>query len=161
PTKPFTVIQSHRPFVGSVVDEEVSPSKTYYYAARLLSDAGRISDLSEPIKVEIPFSPTATLPDLAQAVVAPNPVRRSQGETLRFLNMPERVSVFIYTVTGELVARVDGNTRTFEWTPPSNLASGVYLYQIQWAPEAVSTDTQNGPRDFDTQRRTGKFVLMD
>ena len=41
------------------------------------------------------------------------------------------------------------------------LANGVYVYQIEWAAEAVSRDPETAPRDTLPKRIAGKFVLMD
>jgi len=143
-------------------DVEIEPGRTYYYGVRLVNQFDRLSELSNVVRVEIPLPVAAPSLDLERVAVYPNPVHRSRNQALHFRNLPAGTTIRIYTATGERIERLDNQTSSiFDWTPGADLANGVYVYQIEWAPEAVSRDPETAPRDTLLKRTSGKFVLMD
>lgn len=156
--EPWTLIQ-RLDFTTSLTDKEVSPGKTYYYVVRLVSDVGRGGDFSEPIRVEVPLvSPTLSA-DFSKVLVVPNPVR--QGEPLRFLNLPSRVTISIYALSGERIARLDSlDAPSVTWQPDTQIASGVYLYQIQRVPEAISEGPNSIPQNRELESIFGKIAIL-
>ncbi|MAF11612.1 hypothetical protein CMK11_14275 [Candidatus Poribacteria bacterium] len=158
---PFTIIQQGR-YSEELSDVEVEPGRTYYYAVRLVNEFDRLSDLSNVVRVEVPLPVAAPSLDLGRVAVYPNPVRRSQSSALHFRNLPVGTTIRFYTATGQLIDRADNQSISiYDWTPGPELANGVYVYQIEWAPEAVSRDPATAPRDTLLKRVGGKFVLMD
>jgi hypothetical protein len=159
--EPFTVIRQGS-FTEALRDVEIDPGRTYYYGVRLVNEFERLSEMSNVVRVEVPLPVAAPSLDLRRVDVYPNPVHRSRDQALHFRNLPVGTTIRIYTATGERVDRFNNQgSSIFDWTPGSNLANGVYVYQIEWAPEAVSRDAQTAPRDTALQRSTGKFVLID
>jgi hypothetical protein len=159
--EPFTVIQQGK-FSEELRDVEVQPGRTYYYAVRLVNEFDRLSDISNVTRVEVPLPVAAPSIDLRDVAVYPNPVYRSQGQSLHFRGLPSGTTIRIYTATGERIDRLDNQSSSiFDWKPGSDLANGVYVYQIEWAAEAVSRDPETAPRDTLLKHISGKFVLMD
>ncbi len=158
---PFTVIQQGK-FSEEMVDVEVEPGRTYYYAVRLLNEFDRLSDISNVARVEVPLPVAAPSLDLSDVAVYPNPVYRSQGQSLHFRRLPTGTTIRIYTATGALIERLDNQSSSIlDWAPGADLANGVYVYQIAWSAEAVSRDAETAPRDTLLKHISGKFVLMD
>jgi hypothetical protein len=158
---PFTIIQQGR-YSEELRDVEVEPGRTYHYAVRLVNEFDRLSDLSNVARVEVPLPVAAPSLDLGRVAVYPNPVHRSQNSALHFRNLPVGTTIRFYTATGQLIDRADNQSISiYDWTPGPELANGVYIYQIEWAPEAVSRDPATAPRDTLLKRVGGKFVLMD
>ncbi|MBT5532773.1 hypothetical protein HOK31_06895 [Candidatus Poribacteria bacterium] len=158
---PFTIIQQGK-FTEELRDVEVEPGRTYYYAVRLINEFDRLSDLSNVARVEVPLPVAAPSLDLKDVAVYPNPVHRSRNSELHFRNLPIGTTIRFYTATGELIDRADNQQISiYDWTPGPDLANGVYVYQIEWAAEAVSRDPETAPRDTLPKRIAGKFVLMD
>lgn len=155
--EPWTLIQT-LDFTTSLTDAEVASGKTYYYAARLVSDVGRFGDLSEPTEVVVPTATAPLAADLSKIVVAPNPVRKG---IVRFLNLPARVTISIYAPSGEQIARLDSfDAPTVAWEPDSSVASGVYLYQVQRVPEATSAGAEIAPSGGELQSVYGKIAVL-
>lgn len=73
---------------------------------------------------------------LDRILVYPNPYRADMGwpETIFFDNLPGKVTIKIYTITGELIqeieheAEIDGGKE--EWNI-SDIASGIYIYSVK------------------------------
>lgn len=156
--EPWTLIQMLN-FTTSLRDGEVSPGKTYYYVVRLVSDVGRWGDFSKPVQVGVPSVSPSLSTDFSKTLAVPNPVR--QGETIRFLNLPPRVTISIYAPSGERIARLDSlDAPSVTWQPPPHLASGVYLYQIQRIPEATSEGFNSAPQNRELESIFGKIAVL-
>ena len=93
-----------------------------------------------PVPVEPTGGPTA---DLERVGVVPNPFRekeawdRGQNE-LHFINLPPRATIKIYTIAGDLVARLEhvDPVRDFaRWDLKNqngrDVASGIYMYRVE------------------------------
>lgn len=158
---PWTLIQT-ADMGMELTDAEVSPGKRYFYAVRIGSDVGRLGDLSPVADVTIPASAASVASDLSRVVAAPNPVRA--GQAVRFMNLPTRATVSIYTPSGERIARLDSlGAAEIAWTPDASIASGVYVYQVQWAAEAIpdADDPFNvGPSRTELQNAYGKIAIL-
>jgi hypothetical protein len=71
------------------------------------------------------------------------------------------VTVFIYSPSGERVARLDSfDAPIVTWQPDPRLANGVYLYQVQRVPEAASPSPNTAPTGVDLQSVFGKIALI-
>ena len=83
-------------------------------------------------------------PNLERVGVVPNPFRAGEfwdqtgAHELHFINLPPRATIRIYTVAGDLVARLDHNDRIrdFERWDLKNqrgrdVASGIYVYRVE------------------------------
>ncbi len=92
-----------------------------------------------------PAEPTGgPRPDLERVAVVPNPFRafeswdRSTGHEVHFINLPQRATVKIYTLAGDLVAELEhrDTVRDFlAWDLKNaqgrDIASGIYLYRVE------------------------------
>lgn len=90
--------------------------------------------------------------DLGRVIVYPNPFEPNSGlghTVINFDNLPADAAIRIFTITGNLVFRVDNVTSKYEWnvknTGGRNIASGVYVY--------IVTDNAGN-------KRTGKFAVI-
>lgn len=71
-----------------------------------------------------------------EILVYPNPYRADMGweEKIIFANLPEEATIWIYTLSGELVEKIEYKAETsggiVEWDI-SDIASGIYIYLIK------------------------------
>jgi len=105
----------------------------YYFSVKAKNMAGLWSNIgfSDGIKVGYALHLAAKIP------VYPNPFifRKSNFITFGGLNesrLTKEVTIKIFTLAGELVHQIDQTNCNgqIEWTPPHNLASGIYIYLI-------------------------------
>ena len=98
---------------------------------------------------------TSKAENLDDIYVYPNPVRKEQ--TVTFANLPSRVDIYIFTISGNLVKKIsedDGNGGV-DWDlrdeNNNKINSGIYIYK------AISLD------NFDTkiQEKIGKFAVIN
>ncbi len=152
----------------------------YYYAVTAFSKPDTVlgfpSQSTSQIATSIEVVPgTAAPDDVGQVAVVPNPYRGDidyndmsppwerpdpsrnrwleQDRRIQFINLPERSTIKIYTLSGRLVETLDheDSERGFEdWNLTSNVnqavASGIYLFTVK---NEESGNTQ-----------TGKFVII-
>jgi hypothetical protein len=91
--------------------------------------------------IEPTGGPTA---DLERVSVIPNPFRANEawdtqdGNELHFVNLPAQARILIYTLSGDLVIRLDHNdpVRDFERWDLKNengqhVSSGIYVYRVE------------------------------
>jgi len=81
--------------------------------------------------------------NLLDVLVCPNPCRLSKDTFITFQNLTPQSTIRIFNIAGEEIERLPENE--YKWTPPHNLASGVYIYLI--------TNNQN-------QKATGKIGII-
>jgi hypothetical protein len=92
-------------------------------------------------RLEPSGGPTA---NLEQILVVPNPYRAAEvwdrpgAHEVHFINLPQRATIKIYTIAGDLVTQLEHNdpVRDFEaWDlkngKGSDVASGIYIYRIE------------------------------
>lgn len=111
----------------------LSPDKIYYFSVKAKDRVGLWSDVGYSDGIKIGYSPHLPF----KIPVYPNPFLLSQGQkSITFGGLNERltkeVTIKIFTIAGELVQQIERTdcNGQIEWTPPRNLASGIYIYQI-------------------------------
>jgi hypothetical protein len=122
--------------VRSFVDREVYDGDTYYYTIAAINAYNWISEYSNVVSVTLDLpGPLDPAVDLEAVKVAPNPCRIAGR--LRFINLPARAEIRVYTLAGKLVRTLhhtDG-TGEEEWDLRNEqgavLASGIYVYYIE------------------------------
>jgi hypothetical protein len=91
------------------------------------------------------LEPTAgPSPDLEQVLVVPNPYRAQEvwdqpgAHEVHFINLPQKATVRIYTVAGDLVVELEHNDPVRDFLPwnlkngkGNDVASGIYIYRVE------------------------------
>ena len=112
------------------------------------------------VKVSTPYVPSTAQSDQLdrKVIVTPNPYRddgahayENKGQ-IRFLNIPRKCQIRIYTVAGDLIAEVNHDDQgrgetTWSQTTIDNVGSasaGVYFYVVESLVDGTSGRTQRG-----------------
>ncbi len=113
-------------------------------------DVGQVSVVPNPYRGDIDYN------EMNPPWEKPDPTRErwlEQDRRIQFINLPERSTIKIYTLSGRLVETLshESATRGFEdWNLTSNVnqavASGIYLFTVE--------NEKNG------NTQTGKFVII-
>jgi hypothetical protein len=93
------------------------------------------------VRLEPTGGPT---PDLETILVVPNPYRASEVwdqpgvHEVHFINLPQKATIKIFTVAGDLVAELEHNDPVRDFEPwnlkngkGNDVASGIYIYRIE------------------------------
>jgi len=83
-------------------------------------------------------------PDLETILVVPNPYRAAEVwdqpgvHEVHFINLPEKATIKIYTIAGDLVAQLEHNDTVRDFEPwnlkngkGNDVASGIYIYRVE------------------------------
>ena len=135
-SEPWTAIATVDSDVRAFVDREIYDGDTYYYTIAAVNVYNWISEYSNVISVTVDLpGPLDPAVNLSAVKVAPNPCGISGR--LRFINLPARAEIHVYTSAGKLVKtlhHIDG-TGEEEWDLRNEqgavLASGIYVYYIE------------------------------
>jgi len=135
-TKPWTAIATVDSSVRSFVDQNTYDGNTYYYTVASVNKYGWISEYSNVVSyaVNLP-KPPKPAKDLNEVCTAPNPCKLSSK--LKFMNLTPRATIYVYTITGELVKTIyhTNGSGEEEWDLRNGagamLASGIYVYCVE------------------------------
>jgi hypothetical protein len=151
----------------SYTDTDVLRGQRYFYAVTSVGSDGRESSIFATRTVDPGVSPfAAPVNDLTRVRVVPNPFQIQGGDInsggfnftgqpnkLLFVNLPANAIIRIFTITGDLVTRLDhvSGSGDQEWELQTNdnnqfVASGIYFAHI--------TDPATGETDLE------KFIVV-
>ncbi len=98
---------------------------------------------------------TSVAQNLSEVYVYPSPVKLNSGK-MTFANLPSRVKIVIFSISGVKISEIDQNTYTggidFNLRDRNNelISSGVYIYRI------VRLDNSNN----EVEEKVGKFAVI-
>lgn len=111
------------------IDNEVYNNITYFYKIRSHKNKNGIISSESEFSNEVTIILSKIEKNLTKIKVIPNPC---YGDCIKFINLPDRAKIKIFTLTGELVDTIYyENTEGITTWNIKNLASGVYIYVIE------------------------------
>ncbi|RKX71112.1 hypothetical protein DRP53_02750 [candidate division WOR-3 bacterium] len=148
----FPTLDADGPWVsvwfGSNFSQEVIP-RNINYTYTVIASKGGLTGMVEGVDPdeawyrEDPMDPTYTViivlgkqKQPPEILVYPNPYRADMGweKKIVFANLPKEATIWIYTIAGELVEKIEHKAETaggiVEWDI-SDIASGIYIYLIK------------------------------
>jgi hypothetical protein len=148
--EPWTPIASVESGKLSFLDDDVFPENGYFYAVAAVGEGEVMSDLSEPVEVYVPPTSSPPKPSVNGVLVAPNPCSISKNGSIKFLNLPAKAVIRVYTPSGGIVREIVHRDRTSQETwdlkgsEGDGITPGVYIYRVEMYSERGETSSITG-----------------
>lgn len=148
--EPWTPIAALGADSTSFLDRDVFPENDYFYAVVAVGEEGMKSNPTEPVEVHIPPTSPPPSSDIDGVFAAPNPCSLSMNDGVKFLNLPAKAVIRIYSPSGQIVREIlhrDGTSRE-RWDLKSSngerISPGVYIYRVEMYLEKGETKSVAG-----------------